>query len=141
MHPLRMSDEAPDRVARWGQVLGDYAIVQPFGQLARPVLDVDASSVISRYVGKTSGAGLLFGLRQAGWRGVFGEYADIEGYEKELGNTRYHLRISPPIPQGQGQSGATYTLHLSSSSDSEGAGPSKVQLAELVHQLDGVVLS
>ncbi|MBN9164162.1 MAG: DUF4132 domain-containing protein, partial [Myxococcales bacterium] len=58
--PLRLNEA---EVSRWGQVLADYEIVQPFDQLARrtfPLSDETGAGV-------TLEAGYVRGLRERGW--------------------------------------------------------------------------
>ncbi|OJY15750.1 MAG: hypothetical protein BGO98_24065 [Myxococcales bacterium 68-20] len=60
VHPLRLNEA---EVSRWGQVLADYEIVQPFDQLARrtfPLSDETGAGV-------TLEAGYVRGLRERGW--------------------------------------------------------------------------
>jgi hypothetical protein len=142
MHPMRLNEVAPDLTARWGQVLADYAMLQPFGQLARPTEAVTMEEILRRTSGKRSGGGLLFGLRNAGWRAEFGEYADILGYSKTIGGQAYHLRIDPRCPEAS--SGAprpeSHAIHVGVTTDPSAPAPSTVQLVELMQQIDSIVL-
>lgn len=49
LHPLRMTGHAADLSARWGQVLSDYTIVQPFDQLARATEVLSLTEILQRY--------------------------------------------------------------------------------------------
>lgn len=142
MHPLRMKEQAADLSSRWGQVFADYALVQPFAQLARSTEVVDLAEILRRYGDRRSTAGLLFGLRNAGWRAQYGEYADVEGYAKSIGNQDYTLRIDPPIAQGQGSGPRPddHAIRLTASADPSQAGPTEIQLSELALQLESIVL-
>jgi predicted DNA-binding WGR domain protein len=73
MHPLDLTD---DLRAQWGQVFGDYQILPPFPQLARPVLALEKDEAkgkeIHRNKGKKVAAATLSGtLDRLGWeRGI-----------------------------------------------------------------------
>jgi hypothetical protein len=67
-HRLDLADEV---AARWGQVLGDYEILQPFDQLARatfrPADAERASASCERLKGVTVKTGKVLGLEARGW--------------------------------------------------------------------------
>ncbi|SDL00536.1 protein of unknown function [Glycomyces sambucus] len=67
-HPATLSDEAE----QWAAVLADYEILQPFDQLARPVLapteEERQSGRLSRFVGREVDGGPLMGLLKRGWQ-------------------------------------------------------------------------
>jgi len=44
-----MTGHAADLSARWGQVLSDYTIVQPFDQLARATEVLSLTEILQRY--------------------------------------------------------------------------------------------
>lgn len=77
-HPAEMGEE----VDRWAQTLADYEIVQPFEQLARPVLAFTETELrtrrLARFEGAVVGARALLGLLGRGWRygGVPGAVGD-----------------------------------------------------------------
>ena len=69
IHPLALPD---DERAAWGEVLGDYEIVQPFPQLGRTIQQLDAHEMeateITRFNALTiPAAALVFGLDKLGW--------------------------------------------------------------------------
>jgi hypothetical protein len=134
VHPLHLNEGT---LARWSEVLGDYTLVQPFGQLARPRTVLDDASLLARYAHAKAPTGMLYSLRTSGWRTSVGEYAEIEAFHREVGGTRYHLALSPAMVQGQPST--VHTISLSSSSEAGAEGPTAVQRAELAFQLDGVL--
>ncbi|RRS00742.1 DUF4132 domain-containing protein [Glycomyces terrestris] len=66
-HPVRMGDKA----AEWAELFADYEILQPFDQLARPVLAFTPeeleTGVIERFTGAKVEVGKLLGLTSRGW--------------------------------------------------------------------------
>lgn len=134
VHPYALRDRQ-DLVAKWGQQLSDYAILQPFGQLTRSIVELEPADLQARYDGKKAPTGLLFGLRQYGWRTQVQEYGDIEGFERTLGGTRVTLGIEPWLRQGESKI-HTLKLHVW---HGEAAPPTPIQMSELAFQLDGVL--
>ncbi|MEQ1503070.1 MAG: DUF4132 domain-containing protein [Myxococcota bacterium] len=69
VHRLELDDAA---VARWSQVLADYALAQPFPQLSREVFRLDqgerAAASLTRCHGYQVETGALLGLQNRGWR-------------------------------------------------------------------------
>lgn len=69
VHRLEVEDGI---LARWGEVLGEYEIIQPFDQLGRAVYAPSAeekkSSVLGRLKGVTVKTGKILGLEHRGWR-------------------------------------------------------------------------
>ncbi|WP_155830155.1 DUF4132 domain-containing protein [Glycomyces tenuis] len=67
-HPLSLGGELAD----WAEVFADYEILQPFEQLARPVLTLTdeerSSGRLARFEGAKVGAGPIIGLLRRGWR-------------------------------------------------------------------------
>jgi predicted DNA-binding WGR domain protein len=79
-HALQLDDATRNT---WGQVLGDYEIIQPFPQLGRPVFDLlpeeKSAVVITRGVGKTVAAASMYGVfEKNGWQRD--QPADAGGY-------------------------------------------------------------
>ncbi|HSO40263.1 MAG TPA: DUF4132 domain-containing protein, partial [Labilithrix sp.] len=68
VHPVDLGAEL---AARWGNVFGDYEIVQPFPQLAREVraltAEEQASATLKRFEGTRVEGSRFFGLRHRGW--------------------------------------------------------------------------
>ncbi|MFC9648751.1 DUF4132 domain-containing protein [Streptomyces sp. NPDC056937] len=67
-HPLRLGDA----LAAWREVFADYEILQPFRQLARPVLSLTPEeaegSSLPRFERARAVTGALLGLTERGWR-------------------------------------------------------------------------
>jgi hypothetical protein len=68
VHPLEI---APEMLAAWAALFGDYAIVQPFAQLGRdvhtPTEAEREATTLDRFAGHSSHGGPLLGLRHRGW--------------------------------------------------------------------------
>ncbi len=92
--------------ARWGDVFGDYEILQPFVQLGRdihaPTSDEKKATSIARVSGTTIPTGKVLGLETRGWRRGTPQDAGIVGWvEKELrGGHRAYLALEPGIFTG-----------------------------------------
>jgi predicted DNA-binding WGR domain protein len=70
VHALQLDEGTKNA---WGQVLGDYEIIQPFPQLGRPVFglqpDEKASKIITRGKGKKVAAASMYGVfEKNGWQ-------------------------------------------------------------------------
>jgi predicted DNA-binding WGR domain protein len=135
IHPYTLKG-TPGLVAKWGQQLSDYALAQPFGQLARPIVELTPAMLTSRYTDKQAPTGLLFGLRSFGWRAIVQEYGDIEGYERSVGGARVVVSMDPWLRQGESK---IHKIKVYAYTSSDQPTPSPVQMSELVFQLDGVV--
>ena len=88
VHRLHMDQKEADA---WGQVLGDYEIMQPFAQLSReailPSTDEHDVTELSRVVGLTVPTGKVLGLDTRGWRrGPPQDGGVVCWYEKPLGD-------------------------------------------------------
>jgi hypothetical protein len=74
-----------DEVLRWGQVFGDYEIVQPFSQIDRDVYPVGDGEALRRTAGIEAATGKVLGLDARGWRrGMPQDAGWIWDMEKEL---------------------------------------------------------
>jgi len=87
VHRLELTDA---QAAAWGQVLGDYEILQPFSQLAReiaaPTADEKNGKKLERVVGLKVPTGKVLGLDHRGWqRGAPQDGGVVCWYEKKLG--------------------------------------------------------
>ncbi len=88
VHRLQMDQKEADA---WGQVLGDYEIMQPFAQLSREAIlpskdETDATS-LERVEGITVPTGKVLGLDARGWRrGPPQDGGVVCWYEKPLGD-------------------------------------------------------
>ncbi len=88
VHRLEMEQKDADA---WGQVLGDYEIMQPFSQLSReairPTGDEKDAISFDRVTGITVPTGKILGLDNRGWRrGPPQDAGVVCWYEKELGD-------------------------------------------------------
>jgi hypothetical protein len=76
-HPALLDD-----VDSWSEVLADYEILQPFDQLARPVLtftdDELKTGRLERFEGVTVEVGRILGMTKRGWRRATPEDAGVE---------------------------------------------------------------
>jgi hypothetical protein len=67
-HPIELGAEL---VARWGDVLADYEILQPFPQLGRDVFVPDEAQrgqpCVASAVGATVASPTFYGLERRGW--------------------------------------------------------------------------
>jgi predicted DNA-binding WGR domain protein len=138
VHPYTLRTQE-GLTARWGQVLADYAVMQPFGQLSRPEETFAVEAVGTRYADKKAPTSLLYTLRSHGWRASVGEYAEIEGFTRTLGD--YQFRLSLRQPMVNGEPSKLHDVSISTWSEGEAAKPSAVQLAELVYRLDQVIVA
>jgi len=96
-----------DLAAAWGQVLGDYEILQPFQQLGRDVhtaTDAERTALeLDRVKGIKTPTGKVLGLDPRGWRrGPAQDGGVVWWMEKPLpGGTReVHLELDPGIFTG-----------------------------------------
>ena len=138
VHPYTLRAQ-PGLTARWGQVLSDYAVMQPFGQLSRSAETFALEAVGTRYFNKKAPTSLLYTLRAHGWRASVGEYAEIEGFIRTLGD--YQFRLSLGQPMVNGEPSKLHDVSISIGSEGEAATPSAVQLIELVYRLDQVIVA
>ena len=88
VHRLEMKQGDADA---WGQVLGDYEIMQPFSQLSREAIrpndDEKAATELARVTGITVPTGKVLGLDNRGWRrGPPQDGGVVCWYEKPLGD-------------------------------------------------------
>ena len=95
VHTLDLTD---DVAARWGQVLGDYEILQPFRQIGREVYAVSWAEkealVLRRFVGMKVHAGKILGLVARGWvRGAPQDAGIVSWVEKPLPGTGHVARL------------------------------------------------
>ena len=135
VHPLAL-DEA--QKAEWGGQLSSYEILQPFPQMGREIEPLALAMVPARYSGKKAPSSLLYGLRRHGWR-VSADEMGINGYERRIGNTSFYLGFSPSLVTGES---AMHDMTVRVYEDDAGGtrpAPSRIQVAEVVRQLDGVV--
>lgn len=100
VHPLELTDAER---GSWGQVLGDYAIVQPFAQLGRdtyaPTAAETKSKALDRRKGQLVPVGKLLGLVERGWsKGAPQDAGWIWDLEKTLpGGVRVSLGLDTGI--------------------------------------------
>ncbi|MEU8934375.1 DUF4132 domain-containing protein [Streptomyces sp. NPDC048409] len=85
-HPMRLGDA----LGAWQELFADYEILQPFRQLARPVLaftpEEAADWTLRRFVGRPIRIGALMGLTRRGWtRMPVADAGHFGGIYKQLG--------------------------------------------------------
>jgi hypothetical protein len=120
-HRIELGDA---QVARWGQVLGDYEIIQPFAQLSRETFaaseDQAQATELAVVKGLKVATGKVLGLDARGWRrGPPQDAGVVCWYEKPLSDgASIHLDVS-----------GIYTGMIAESPEQE--------LGEVVIQLDG----
>ncbi len=70
VHPATMEEAAR---AKWQQILADYQVMQPFPQMGREIITLDAEemrgTITKRFAGSRVNGGALYGLRARGWAG------------------------------------------------------------------------
>ncbi|MFJ5924905.1 DUF4132 domain-containing protein [Kitasatospora sp. NPDC092948] len=92
-HPLHLGDD----LAAWSELFADYELLQPFRQLARPVValtaEEEAGHRLHRFEGAKVPVGRLLGLTKRGWQRGEPQDAGVEcWFHKPLPNGR-HLVI------------------------------------------------
>ena len=103
VHRLELGDA---QAAAWGQLFGDYEILQPFAQLSREIAtptDAEKSATkLERVVGLTVPTGKVLGLDHRGWRrGPPQDGGVVCWYEKPLGGDRVAwLDLDPGVFTG-----------------------------------------
>jgi hypothetical protein len=95
VHRLELDDAMS---AKWGQVFGDYEILQPFDQLGRavfrPTPDELKVAVLKRMSGVTVKTGRILGLDGRGWhRGMPQDAGWVWDMYKPLGGFRAELEL------------------------------------------------
>ncbi|MGC4093767.1 MAG: DUF4132 domain-containing protein [Polyangiaceae bacterium] len=102
-HPLELGTEL---CSRWGQLIADYEILQPFEQLARqamtPTSEEQGATELARVRGLKLPTGKVLGLDQRGWRrGPPEDAGVVNWYEKPIqpGLTVF-LALDPGIYTG-----------------------------------------
>ncbi|GMU56788.1 MAG: hypothetical protein AMXMBFR33_59340 [Candidatus Xenobia bacterium] len=99
-HPLHLEGAV---LSRWGELLGDYNILQPFAQLGRPVYRLTAQEAsadkLTRFEGMKLHPGKVVGIESRGWRrGRAEDGGAILHMEKPVGEqlTAY-LEVEPGL--------------------------------------------
>jgi hypothetical protein len=98
-HPLELPD--PLR-ARWGAILGDYELVQPFEQIGRAMFTMaDAergTKSLTRFSGRDVPSGPFLGRLEArGWRRGEVESGWIATFQKDFGGVAAVASFSPAL--------------------------------------------
>ncbi|HEY3999828.1 MAG TPA: DUF4132 domain-containing protein [Candidatus Xenobia bacterium] len=102
-HPL---EAPPELFVRWGQVFGDYEILQPFQQLERPTYtatkEESTAASLQRAEGLTVPFNVVLGLVKRGWRRGPAEDGGVSGeMVKALPNGREAaLHLNPGLFNG-----------------------------------------
>ncbi|HZT79336.1 MAG TPA: DUF4132 domain-containing protein, partial [Gemmataceae bacterium] len=105
VHPLRLTEE---QRAAWGQVFGDYEIIEPFPQLGRPVLAPEADEAKGKTITrlakvKLAPAAVRWTLEKSGWvRGSTSDHGIIQEFYKQFPGSAVTavLEVEPGIPIG-----------------------------------------
>jgi hypothetical protein len=103
VHPYELTDAV---AAAWGQLFGDYEILQPWRQLGRevyrPARGERAAKELTRWTEVTVPAGKVLGLDQRGWRrGPAGDGGVATWYFKPLpSGYEVRLELEPGIDAG-----------------------------------------
>jgi hypothetical protein len=102
VHALEL---APELSARWGQVLGDYEIIQPFRQLGReayPMREEERTSTrLERAAGITVLTGRVLGLEARGWqRGAPEDHGEIRWFARPIDTGGSQLEARLPLQPG-----------------------------------------
>jgi hypothetical protein len=98
-HPLELSEVLR---ARWGSILGDYELVQPFEQVGRATYAVangeSGAKSFRRFGGREVPSGPFLGrLETRGWRRGAVEEGWIGSYSKDFGGVMASASFSPPL--------------------------------------------
>ncbi|MDA1364512.1 DUF4132 domain-containing protein [Glycomyces algeriensis] len=136
-HPVALGD----RLAAWEEVFTDYEILQPFPQLARPVMaftdEESKTGRITRFDGATLKSGSVLGLARQGWhRGPLNGLWVEPGFHRPLPTGGFVVvRLDPGVEAYEGRVDAAelqtvVAVHLRATADytasSEGAHPTEV---------------
>jgi hypothetical protein len=93
VHPLALGREA---VGRWGDILGDYQIVQPFPQLARETFAIEpaetSKTALDRFAGVPVQGARFYALRHRGW-----EFVDYDIGKRLSGGRSATLATQPGL--------------------------------------------
>jgi hypothetical protein len=101
-HPLHLGDD----VGTWSDLFAGHRILQPFPQLARPVIaltdDEKAGSHLARFEGITVPVGRILGLARLGWERDHPQDAGIQfGISRAAGpDSRVRVSLTPGIAVG-----------------------------------------
>ncbi len=146
VHRLRMSD---DEAAAWGEVFGDYEILQPFDQLGRSVHQLTdeeiATNVIKRYEGLEVKTSQVLRLEKMGWRrGDPQDGGGIWWMQRDTGSGYFLLSLDPGMIVGlmdeyPEQTLGTVDLHETAWRWGDGRsfeGLSDVMLSEVIRSLE-----
>ena len=127
-HPLELPE---DERRRWGDLLADYELLQPFEQLARQThaLTADEASgrTLPRYAGRKLATGSLLGLEARGWKRQVGDGGMIDALTKPLDEHHHatlHLMqgwfVAGPAPVDEQQEIAELILTRRDPADAAG---------------------
>ncbi len=137
-HPL---DLGKDQTMEWARVFSDYAVVQPFEQLARATFALDAApAAIERFAGRTSKAGPLLGsLTARGWNKSVDE-TSISSASKTLrrvrgGEVDVWISFSPGIEMDAIATAPEQTFQAPTLHGAEWQDVHAIDLSELVRDL------
>ena len=135
VHPITL---APDSRAAWAERFADYAILQPFPQLARERFVREAREIgehhLSRFVLATTTRGRLFQLGRRGWDARF-DRVDLTEYTKDLPSGAVaRFEVTPAVARG-GAADQVFTIAVAACTWSLDRLPA-VDYSELVRDLE-----
>ncbi|GAA2261886.1 hypothetical protein GCM10009853_013730 [Glycomyces scopariae] len=129
-HPALLGGEA----AAWAELFADYEILQPFDQLARPVMAFTeeelATGVLTRFEGATVETGRLLGLAKRGWHRAYpGDGGLVPGFTYFLASRCFLvLTVEPGIAIGYAAEYPQQTVVSVRCNDHEGFGGDPVPI-------------
>jgi hypothetical protein len=95
-HPLDLGDARP----AWGEIFGDYEILQPFPQLTRETYPATDEN-LKRFLGAEVPATRVLGLERQGWRRQAPEDAGVQSrIERVFGGLTVVVELDPGIVVG-----------------------------------------
>lgn len=136
VHPIEM---APEALAEWTRIFGDYQIAQPFDQLSRPTFTIlpeeKEERSLKRFEGMEVPGKVLLGiLEQAGWhRGNLDYGTHLYNWHIQISGKYASISVNPAIDMSDLES-----RHRCSMSLSEAFGTLSARaFSEIVRPLEG----
>jgi hypothetical protein len=132
VHPLALG---PELSARWGEVLSDYRIVQPFAQLSRETFVLEeaerTSRTLTRFAGVCVEGSRFFSLKHRGW-----EFFEYEIGKRMCGDCHATLSTEPGLDflatKPETQTLGDITLHFAPSFSSL----TEIEASELIRDVE-----
>ena len=93
VHPIALAGSNDEAIDRWTEVFGDYELLQPFPQLARPMAAPSADQVAQSELSldTATSEGRVLALRHRGWR------YQADSFERRLLGATFRLSLSDYI--------------------------------------------